>query len=428
MGHRRREKIQILQASRYDQLLLTFDVTIRAFYTASKTRGTPEGEKVVAEPGDIKQRLKDWVEKGTRRARLSEADTGFTLDVLYVGLEALIPARARTKAEKKFAEDLAAARLPEPDSTAVETKPSNGSPPFTREGGPARADQLSIATVAGAAASGLGVLGFVTFAGGVVLWRRFSEMGLPGDQAVSLVPSSLLVSTGADFLVPALGIAAAMVLLLTFFRIVAGTNQTTIVMATIAGAVFALVDIAFAAIARDQIHALAFGVLLVIAVASGVAVGVSFHRLRSAATIALVAFFAAGTFWLARGYEKTSHAPTAIPMAYSRAQSGEPAIVGFGFLVAETSDRIWFASLAQSRANELREVPRSEIDNLEVGQVTNLDKADARARLFAGNLCTRLEQIHSRTVSRHAARRRVPDNAPIGCPPPKNPAAQGSHQ
>jgi hypothetical protein len=61
--------------------------------------------------------------------------------------------------------------------------------------------------VLGAIAGGLGVLGFVTFFGGAVVWARAQEAGLPALDVVAAVPNSLLLATGVHFLVPALLVA-----------------------------------------------------------------------------------------------------------------------------------------------------------------------------------------------------------------------------
>ncbi len=58
--------------------------------------------------------------------------------------------------------------------------------------------------ILGFVGTGIGVLGFVIFFGGFVLWTRFNAVGLPADEAVWHVPREDLVVTGASFLVPAL--------------------------------------------------------------------------------------------------------------------------------------------------------------------------------------------------------------------------------
>jgi len=76
-------------------------------------------------------------------------------------------------------------------------------------------DELGVVgTILAAVGGGLGVLGFVAFFGAAILWIRMTEAGLPGNDAVAVVPNSVLVATGASFLVPALLIALAFTVLL----------------------------------------------------------------------------------------------------------------------------------------------------------------------------------------------------------------------
>lgn len=59
--------------------------------------------------------------------------------------------------------------------------------------------------------TGIGVIGFVIFFGGFIVWSRFDAAGLPANEAVARVPRNELVATGASFLVPALLAALAAV-------------------------------------------------------------------------------------------------------------------------------------------------------------------------------------------------------------------------
>ncbi|MEA2299616.1 MAG: hypothetical protein QOE44_151, partial [Solirubrobacteraceae bacterium] len=61
--------------------------------------------------------------------------------------------------------------------------------------------------VLGAVGTGIGILGFVTFFGGAILWLRAKAAGLPANEAVAVVPKGVLVATGASFLVPAVLLA-----------------------------------------------------------------------------------------------------------------------------------------------------------------------------------------------------------------------------
>lgn len=71
-----------------------------------------------------------------------------------------------------------------------------------------------VGTILAAIGGGLGILGFVAFFGAAILWVRTEEVGLPGNEAVAIVPKSVLISTGASFLVPALLIAVGFTVIL----------------------------------------------------------------------------------------------------------------------------------------------------------------------------------------------------------------------
>lgn len=71
----------------------------------------------------------------------------------------------------------------------------------------------------GAVGAGVGVLGFVTFFGGAIVWLRAEGAGLPPEESVAAVPRSELITTGASYIVPAVLIAVAAVGLLALTHI-----------------------------------------------------------------------------------------------------------------------------------------------------------------------------------------------------------------
>ncbi|MGA2011938.1 MAG: hypothetical protein ABSH51_15640 [Solirubrobacteraceae bacterium] len=312
--------------------------------------------------------------------------------------------------------------MPQPPA-AGDGAAADGNPPPPAPSAGSATDQL--VTLAATLASGVGLLGFVTFAGGVVMWKRFREMGVPADLAVSELPKSLLITTGAEFLVPALLITLVVVVLLVGMRTLREGRRRwkadgaaipvafgrvrrlnrkakdlwwTVVWVPSRSAVLGLIVAAFEVLwawlsSFPGLHLGASLVLSGVAIAGGTAIAVALHQRKSTPTVALVAFAAVGTFWIARAYDIISYAPTVLPMAYSRLQSGKPPRVEAGFLVAETSDRIWYASLPRpgpGNPNELREFPRTETEDLEVGQLAPPAVAESRAQRFLGNLCDRL--------------------------------------
>lgn len=61
-----------------------------------------------------------------------------------------------------------------------------------------------IGMVLAAVGGGIGVLGFVAFFGAAILWIRMNQAHIPANEAVAVIPKSVLLTTGATFLVPAL--------------------------------------------------------------------------------------------------------------------------------------------------------------------------------------------------------------------------------
>jgi hypothetical protein len=76
-----------------------------------------------------------------------------------------------------------------------------------------------ILKVAAAVGTGVGVLGFVTLFGGAILWIRAERANLPANDAVSVIPNNVLVTTGASFLVPAVLLALLAVTVIFLFHL-----------------------------------------------------------------------------------------------------------------------------------------------------------------------------------------------------------------
>jgi hypothetical protein len=272
-------------------------------------------------------------------------------------------------------------------------------------------DGPSLVTVAGAVASGLGVLGFVTFAGGVVFWSRFKGMALPVDHTLGLVPKSELVATGATFLAPAVLLSLLVVLVAVLIsnkmeRLAPserwswlasrkGLHEPRRVIAPLILAVGGLIAACCALVTSLPLGAC----LLLVGVSALGALVVRACGHLPFVVVSLVAFLAVGAFAIARSYELTSHELKVLPMAYSRSQPGEAPRVEIGYFVVETSDRILFASQPEGDGspNELREFPRGETDDLEIGDLARPGPAEEHAARFAYNLCERLAHLRSVT-------------------------------
>jgi hypothetical protein len=288
-------------------------------------------------------------------------------------------------------------------------------------------DGPTLVTVAGAVASGLGVLGFVTFAGGVVLWSRFKGMGLPAAHALGLVPKSELVATGAEFLMPAVLLSLVIVLIAVLIsnqveRLAKKRHQRWSWLLArkwlreprrvIAPLIVGVGGLSFSVATLKSTVPLGAFVVLVGVSMLGALVVRACGRLPFAA-VCLVAFLAVGSFAIARTYERTAHRLEVLPMAYSRAQPGEAPRVEVGYFVAETSDRILFASVPEAKEspNELREFPRNETDDLEIGELARPAQAESNAARFAYNLCERLAHLRPAAAASEASSQ--------GKPPPR---------
>jgi hypothetical protein len=72
-------------------------------------------------------------------------------------------------------------------------------------------EEIGIAgTVLAAIGGGIGALGFVAFFGAAILWVRMDKVGVPANEAIAVVPKSVLVTTGASFLVPSVLLAVVL--------------------------------------------------------------------------------------------------------------------------------------------------------------------------------------------------------------------------
>lgn len=105
----------------------------------------------------------------------------------------------------------------------------------------------ALLSVLGAIGTGIGVLGFLTFVGGAVWIARFRGVGLSGTYAISAMPRSELIATGADQLfapavvaLVAVALTIALVLVARWSAIDAGTWTWILVLFAAVGAALAL--------------------------------------------------------------------------------------------------------------------------------------------------------------------------------------------
>ena len=251
--------------------------------------------------------------------------------------------------------------------------------------GDGAADLVLKALSAGAAS--VGASGIVTAVGGAIMFERFSQAGLPAEQAVAVQPKTVLLAVGAEALVP---LAVGMLLLLAVFWILAKTRWgiSTGLFALFAGigaVLYYLVVVSFSAKAS---------VLLSVVGVSAVACGLwaLLARLTKSLTVralmlALVTILLGGAIGLIRTIDAPKVRGAVVVM-------GKPSKVVAGIYVAETSDQVFIGQV--QLANSYSVEPK-----LGTGAIIALNRADISTLAFASNegLPTALRQARLMAAS-----------------------------
>jgi predicted outer membrane lipoprotein len=192
--------------------------------------------------------------------------------------------------EKRLRTPVAVSAAPEPP-----TVPSSASTPWTQ-----------MAPILAAVAGGIGVIGFVTFVGGAVVWARLQGVGFPAAPALGVIPTQDLVVIGAETMVPlilvAIGVVVALVLLYSLIRYVvkrvhegaSARLQTFEAAATgeqaVGVAIFLFVFVVLFAVVvqlRDQLRPGWFVIGFVLAVAFGLVGALAAEHLNRFADVAI---------------------------------------------------------------------------------------------------------------------------------------------
>jgi hypothetical protein len=231
-----------------------------------------------------------------------------------------------------------------------------------------------------------GLVVFVTFVGGAMLWGRFDALGLPADRAVAALPRGALVTVGAHALAAPIAAGLAVALLLSIARPLDENGQPrrrvgVILAALIAGEVYVLLRVI-------DLEIFPRAVLVVgVSVVAAFAVWHVARRTVGYRPIGWTVFAAFAVVGGALAYARTTGAPKMEPAAVLL-KGGE----GFsGFYVAESSGRLYLAPLTsggQAGLGEdvsgLYEIPRDEVSRLVVRAPTQLGpEAGGRAEAIS---------------------------------------------
>jgi hypothetical protein len=298
-----------------------------------------------------------------------------------------------------------------------------------------------MAPVLAAVATGIGVLGFVTFVGGAILWARFGAAGLPQELALSAAPTHDMVVVGARTLVPAIGwglAACAIYLVLElwdnrprkqgtgheeglddagqFKKIGKRTSQTANVLAKngsralLVGAIVLL----FVAVELWNAH-LAWGVLglgewivlVLLAALAIVLTALVAYRYSQFLYLVATIFLGLAVYSGVVAYIHATDHASLRPVAVVRDNKEVIA----GFMVAEGSDRVYLARVDLTNAGKgtinhprsrLVGIDKDQVSDVEVGPSMRPALAAKRAERLVRELCS-LEPLRARAKTKKTA-------------------------
>jgi len=258
--------------------------------------------------------------------------------------------------------------------------------------------------VVGASVAGIGTLGFVTGIGGAVTYVRFGRAGLAAEQAVAVQPKAVLLTLGAEALVP-LGVVIVFGIAL-FFLVdrswrMAGSMiapervrtmrsaQTIAVSSGLSGGVGALIYYVLAVKFSFNTGSIWVVVDIVVAVVFWMvlATRIDGFPARAAALAILLALLAT-----AIGLSRTYSAPKVRGAAVVLGKSGK---VVSGLFVAETRELVYLGEVTPSSADgnlprrnsgSILALDRAEVTTLVLGSNQGLSTALKDAQAMAGAL------------------------------------------
>ena len=224
---------------------------------------------------------------------------------------------------------------------------------------------------------------FVVFIGGVMMWLRFDAIDLPADRAVALLPRSDLLATGAHSLAAPILIGLVVVLVVFLIEPLNDEDKPTIQLYVAIGLLFVIASIV-AFLNVKGLDLVPYGMLMYLALAAGAGVVLwTAHRTRGFRPLGWTLFASFALLGGLLAVVTTAGSPKLEPVAIvfkSTTASGSlraSRIQGIsGFLVAETSDKLYLAPLpgsgdladpfADADLDRIVEIPRDSILRLAV--------------------------------------------------------------
>jgi hypothetical protein len=232
----------------------------------------------------------------------------------------------------------------------------------------------------GAGVAGIGALGLIAGVGGAIMFERFSQAGLPAEQAVAVQPRTVLLAVGAEALIP---LATTMLLLVAIYLILAQRLRRIptgyfAVAAGLGAILYYLFVVSFS---------FKLGVLLEVIAATAVACSLwamLADPISSIPVRALILAVITALLGCAIALIRTIDAPKVRGAVVILAKSDK---VVAGLYVAETSEQVYIGQVAL--ANSYDDRPK-----LGSGAIVALNRAEVSAVAFSSNqgLATALRQ------------------------------------
>jgi hypothetical protein len=304
--------------------------------------------------------------------------------------------------------------------------------PAAAAAAPGKTAWANVAPVLAAIATGIGVLGFVTFVGGAVQYGRFRAAGLSAEDAVAVVPTQSLVVIGAAALVPAVAVALVFVGLLFLVRVVAGglggppggaaappggapaAAAAPSVLAQQGNRVRGVLMFGYMALAlgaaylstlapgsRDVLIVL-LGLFLALLTAAVARVTDRFTYIAAATLVASGLFL--GVVNVVHAYDNSDVRPVAV------VRQNKQALIGF--FIAEGGNRVYIGRLEfkkargqtpqiEKRRSRIMAIDKAQISDISIGAPVDANDALLQAGRLADELCD--EQLAPATPARQAA-------------------------
>jgi hypothetical protein len=222
-----------------------------------------------------------------------------------------------------------------------------------------------------------GVVVFVTFIGGAMLWARFNELGLPAEQSVAILPRSLLIAVGAQALAVPIGVGIVVAFLPYLFSVLQPKEgqHPWLYLGLLLGVLF---------VCELIVVVLALGIdliwegLIVLSISLAAAAVVFLTAVRGAAyrSLGWAIFASCLVVGGALSFTRTEANPKLEPAALVLSKQSEGVA---GFYIGQSSDRVYLAPLTTgARAalsedvSQILEIPRDEVVRLAIEKPVSL--------------------------------------------------------